>query len=177
MPISKTIKVIHLSLLLKAMFFLQSSTRVNLIKPQRVILVPTRIAVLRATWLILCAGSSPSVHRHALSGDVLIASSISFPMMSSSWMSARVSTVMLGLDLVHVAAIFPQMSTKSKFVRLSDSFLAPIKNSLMSSNPKWQLLLRTSTLSVPDVLKRVSIQLNRLLKPSTLYHPIGLTPT
>ena len=77
----------------------------------------------------------------------------------------------------HVGAIFPQKRTKSKFVRLSDSFLAPIKNSLMSSNPKWQLLLRTSTLSVPDVLKRVSIQLNRLLKPSTLYHPIGLTPT
>lgn len=82
----------------------------------------------------------------------------------------------VGLGPVHVVAIFLQKRTKSKFVRLNDSFPALIKNSLMSSNPKWQLLHRISTLSVRDALKRVSTQLNRLLKLSTPCHLTGLTP-
>ena len=82
----------------------------------------------------------------------------------------------LGLGLAHAVAIFLLKRIKSKFVRLNDSFPAPIRNSLKSSNLKWALLLRISTLSVRDVLKRVSTQLNLLLKPSTLCHLIGLTP-
>ena len=173
--ISKTIKAIRLSPSLKAMYFRQSSTRVNPIRLQPAILAPTPIAALRVIWLILFEGSFPSAHRHVLSGDVSIVSLISFLMTRSSWMSVRALTAMLGLGLAHAVAIFLLKRIKSKFVRLNDSFPAPIRNSLKSSNLKWALLLRISTLSVRDVLKRVSTQLNLLLKPSTLCHLIGLT--